>query len=256
MKIQLTYERPAHIDTELLVVILDENKTFYDLSGSPIGEIVRRVERDIEGKKLKTSYFTALDAKLAPKHLLVHSTSLNRTFNVWESLKTLVAKSLRVAQDHGFSRIAFALNTNDAAAFVGKAVEGIILGGYTFDRYKQEKSKADKLRIQLAVLEDHEESNKQKLSRYTLVSNAINEARDLINEPGGVVNPEYMAEAARKVADRYGVMRLVHAEHFERIDEAIAREKAIKKWRRAWKLELIERENPDWSDLFEHIIGA
>ena len=200
MKIQLTYERPAHIDTELLVVILDENKTFYDLSGSPIGEIVRRVERDIEGKKLKTSYFTALDAKLAPKHLLVHSTSLNRTFNVWESLKTLVAKSLRVAQDHGFSRIAFALNTNDAAAFVGKAVEGIILGGYTFDRYKQEKSKADKLRIQLAVLEDHEESNKQKLSRYTLVSNAINEARDLINEPGGVVNPEYMAEAARKVA--------------------------------------------------------
>jgi putative endonuclease len=59
-----------------------------------------------------------------------------------------------------------------------------------------------------------------------------------------------------RFADRYGVMRLVHAEHFERIDEAIAREKAIKKWRRAWKLELIERENPDWSDLFEHIIGA
>src|SRR2546423_15465303 len=120
MKIQLTYERPAYINTDLLVVILDENKTFYDLSGSPIGEIVSRVERDIESKKLKTSYFTALDAKLEPKHLLVHSTSLNRTLNVWESLKTLVAKSLRLAQDHGFSRIAFALNTKDAAAFVGK----------------------------------------------------------------------------------------------------------------------------------------
>ena len=57
-------------------------------------------------------------------------------------------------------------------------------------------------------------------------------------------------------AAKYGVDRLVHAEHFERIDEAIAREKALKKWRRAWKLELIERGNPDWSDLFDHVLGA
>jgi putative endonuclease len=59
-----------------------------------------------------------------------------------------------------------------------------------------------------------------------------------------------------RFAAKYGVTRLVHAEHFERIDEAIAREKAIKKWRRAWKLELIEQGNPEWSDLFEHLLGA
>jgi putative endonuclease len=52
------------------------------------------------------------------------------------------------------------------------------------------------------------------------------------------------------------VARLVHAEQFERIEEAIAREKAIKKWRRAWKVALIERGNPSWSDLFEHILDA
>jgi len=128
MKIQLVYEHPAQMDTDLLVVILDEAQTFHDLSGSPIGEIVNRVARDIAGKKLRTSYFTALDSKLAPKHLLVHSTRLNQTFNVWESLKTLVAKSLRLAQDHGFNRIVFALNTDDAAPFIGKAVEGAIVG--------------------------------------------------------------------------------------------------------------------------------
>ena len=38
--------------------------------------------------------------------------------------------------------------------------------------------------------------------------------------------------------------------------EAIIREKAIKKWRRAWKLGLIERANPEWCDLFEHLAGA
>ena len=55
---------------------------------------------------------------------------------------------------------------------------------------------------------------------------------------------------------RYELLRLVHAEHFDRIDEAIAREKAIKKWRRAWKIELIESANPDWNDLFDHVIVA
>jgi putative endonuclease len=55
---------------------------------------------------------------------------------------------------------------------------------------------------------------------------------------------------------RYGVRLLVHAEEFPTIDEAIAREKAVKKWLRRWKLELIERCNPEWEDLYAHIIGA
>ena len=67
---------------------------------------------------------------------------------------------------------------------------------------------------------------------------------------------KHRAGTGRGFAARYGASRLVHAEHFERIEEAIAREKAIKKWRRAWKLALIERENAAWDDLFEHIIGA
>ncbi|WP_257548660.1 GIY-YIG nuclease family protein [Sphingopyxis sp. DBS4] len=56
-----------------------------------------------------------------------------------------------------------------------------------------------------------------------------------------------------KFAAKYGVDRLVHAEAFSDVNEAIAREKAIKKWRRAWKLELIEHGNPQWLDLFDRI---
>ena len=58
-----------------------------------------------------------------------------------------------------------------------------------------------------------------------------------------------------KFAAKYGVRRLVHAEPFADVTEAIAREKAIKKWRRAWKLELIERENPQWLDLYDRLNG-
>lgn len=47
----------------------------------------------------------------------------------------------------------------------------------------------------------------------------------------------------------YGVKTLVYYEVFDRIDDAIYREKQLKKWNRSWKLELIEASNPDWQDL-------
>ena len=52
----------------------------------------------------------------------------------------------------------------------------------------------------------------------------------------------------------YGVHRLVWFEEFADVHDAILREKRIKKWRRAWKLELIEKMNPDWSDLFDQVV--
>ena len=55
---------------------------------------------------------------------------------------------------------------------------------------------------------------------------------------------------------RYGLNRLVYAERHDTIDDAIAREKAMKAWKRSWKVRLIEEENPHWDDLFEHLIGA
>ena len=48
---------------------------------------------------------------------------------------------------------------------------------------------------------------------------------------------------------RYGVHRLVHVESFPTAIDAIRREKSLKKWPRKWKIDLIERENPTWSDL-------
>jgi putative endonuclease len=48
---------------------------------------------------------------------------------------------------------------------------------------------------------------------------------------------------------QYGVHRLVHFEVAETMEAAIAREKQLKTWRREWKTNLIERENPFWEDL-------
>ena len=53
---------------------------------------------------------------------------------------------------------------------------------------------------------------------------------------------------------RYGVHRLVWYELHESMESAIQREKRLKEWRRAWKLELIEGTNPDWQDLYDAIV--
>ncbi len=53
---------------------------------------------------------------------------------------------------------------------------------------------------------------------------------------------------------RYGLDRLVWAERGETIEDCIAQEKRIKRWRREWKFDLIERGNPDWKDLYEQML--
>ena len=53
---------------------------------------------------------------------------------------------------------------------------------------------------------------------------------------------------------KYGIHTLVWFEPHEAMESAIGREKAIKGWRRAWKLAVIEAKNPQWCDLYESIV--
>lgn len=48
---------------------------------------------------------------------------------------------------------------------------------------------------------------------------------------------------------RYGLKRLIYAERHDEIALAIQREKALKRWSRAWKIRLIQKNNPEWRDL-------
>ena len=62
---------------------------------------------------------------------------------------------------------------------------------------------------------------------------------------------EHKAGVGGQFTRRYHVTRLVHCEAFSDVRDAIEREKRVKGWRRARKIELIETGNPDWNDLAE-----
>ena len=65
---------------------------------------------------------------------------------------------------------------------------------------------------------------------------------------------EHKKDFVEGFTKKYGVHRLVYYELHQDMMSAITREKQMKKWNRAWKVELIERQNPEWKDLSEGII--
>jgi putative endonuclease len=67
---------------------------------------------------------------------------------------------------------------------------------------------------------------------------------------------EHRSKVIPGFTNRYDVSRLVYFEQFSDIENAIRREKRLKKWNRAWKVRLIEESNPDWIDLYPQLGGA
>lgn len=65
---------------------------------------------------------------------------------------------------------------------------------------------------------------------------------------------QHKEKLADGFSSKYGVDKLVHFKIFESIKEAIVREKQLKKWKRDWKINLIEQENLNWDDLYPNLI--
>jgi len=87
----------------------------------------------------------------------------------------------------------------------------------------------------------------------------------LANEPRGVLYVGVTNNLARRTFEhklkvtagftsRYGVSRLVYFEEYASISDARDRERAVKHWRRAWKIKLVEDLNPTWRDLYDELV--
>lgn len=79
----------------------------------------------------------------------------------------------------------------------------------------------------------------------------IGMTNDLIRRVG-----EHKLKLVESFTEKYGVVKLVYFEVFDDPENAIRREKRLKKWNRAWKIRLIEENNPDWDDLYPTIAGG
>jgi leucyl aminopeptidase len=202
MTIKLAFTPVSQTPLDLLVVILDEQQTLHAIDDPRVSAHVERALAGFKDKTFKREYLATLESDHGPKAVVVYWSPSLRAWNLWENVKTFTAQALRLARDYGWARIGIALNNSDAAALVGKVVEGAVLGAYTFDRYKQEKDEflQKHATVTLLVHPDHQVDAEARKARYAWVSENVNRCRDLINEPGAVVTPEYIAERAVEIA--------------------------------------------------------
>ena len=86
----------------------------------------------------------------------------------------------------------------------------------------------------------------------------------MTNRPNGILYAGVTNNLARRVWEhregqidgftkKYGLKRLVYFERYDDIRDAIQREKSVKRWSRAWKVNLILALNPDWDDLHDRL---
>jgi leucyl aminopeptidase len=202
MNIKLSFSPVSQSPVDLLVVILDPDKTLHVIDDKSIAAHVATAGAAYRAKTQKRDYFATLESGSSTRGLLVLWNPTLKNWNLWENVKTFVARGLRLGRDYRYTRIGFVLNGPDAAPLVGKAVEGAVLGSYTFDRYKQERDEflAREAQVLIVAHADHQADAEARKARYAWVSENVNRARDLINEPGSVVTPEFLANQALEIA--------------------------------------------------------
>ena len=184
-------------ETDLMVILLEKDLQLLLLEDNELKSFVTRLGKDFEDKKIKREFFTRWNGK-GIKHLLVFHSSLEPSFNSWERTKIFASRALGYGKDFGLKHISFLMNGRDASPYIGKVVEGAVLGSYSFDRYKKEKNEYPaEARVTLIGNEASLNADRERCKHYSQVMETLNECRDLINEPGSVVYPEVLANLAK-----------------------------------------------------------
>jgi leucyl aminopeptidase len=202
MKLTVVTQPPSRVRAQLAVAVLDPDTTLCTVDQPELDRVLQEARRNFQEERQKREIFHTFPPQSPIEHLLIFSTTLSKSYNIWENVKIFAAKSLDYARSYHLGRIAFFLSSEEGAPFVGKVVEGFLLGGYRFDKYKKEKPKDTDISVSIVVRPEDRSASEERLKRYTVVSEEANRCRDIVNEPGGVVYPDVLAQAAKRVASQ------------------------------------------------------
>ncbi len=205
MKIEAKSTLPKRKPTDLLVLLLDKERELGRTADANLGELMERLSRDYGEGRIRREYFSASPSEVA-RHVLVQHTSLVKPYDLSEKVKILAARALDQARDLDLTQVTFLLNGKDAPQMVGSVAEGVSLGGYRFDKYRKEKDRfGDRARVTLWVAGAGLAECRRRLDRTVLISECVNDARQLVNEPGATVYPEVIADLAREIGSEHGL---------------------------------------------------
>jgi len=198
MKFETYQGSIEELEADLLVLILDSQNRLFELNHEALEERVAGAQALFAGGKLSRELsFEPRGLKVG--QVLIYSSELEKNHGFWENLKTFAARALSYGAETGRPRVAFAMNGEAGLEHVGKLVEGLILGSYSFEKYRQKPRKLHENSVAVVWTQSPEEAQAH-IDRSQIFCDATNAVRDLVNEPGAVVTPEALMRRSQELA--------------------------------------------------------
>jgi len=183
------------------------------------GTVLKLIEKgEIKGELGETTIIYSL-GNISSARVVVTGLGKRQEFTK-DKLRRAIAEASRLLQKKGVTRIAVGIPDVSAIDItidgtIQAIAEGAILGTYSFDKYKT-KSKKEENRIdslQIVTLQKPSTSLiEDGVKKGKATAEAINMARDMVNEPANKMTPQIMADTAKRIADKYKLELVVFEE--------------------------------------------
>lgn len=203
MKLETYQGSLQELEADVLVLIQDPQNELFELEDEGLQERLAGLQgRFAEGKLAREYSFDPEGLKVGT--VLVFSSLLEKNYPFWENVKTFAARAVRFAAETGRPRVAFALNGSSGGEQVSRVAEGILLGCYSFEKYKRKPARRFD-DVEVVFWTGSAQAAQAELDRAQVFCNATNSVRDLVNEPGAVVTPAALVRRSQELASQYAL---------------------------------------------------
>jgi len=204
MKIALSVKPLSKTRGGLVVAVVDPKQRLFESDDSEVGQALAEAHRAFGRGRYHRELVRRVGKGASSTTVVVFSSELEKVHGLPESVKIFAAKALGYASDYACTHLSFLLNGASGGEYVGCAVEGFVLGNYRFDKYRKDRAKGS-IAVSIVCRSADRKRAALDLKRARLVSDEVNRARDLVNEPGDKVYPKTLATMAKSIARASGL---------------------------------------------------
>ncbi|MCD6385984.1 leucyl aminopeptidase family protein [Candidatus Sumerlaeota bacterium] len=206
MKIRLSAKTLTQSSADMAVFLVDTDKEFFTSTDKFLKSLCQRYLKGVKEERIRQEMVVTPPASLPFKCVYFYAPSLSKYYTYDETVKIAVDRAREYASNMGYRSILFLLNAKDGTANIQNITEGLLLGVYSFDKYKTNQKKGKNVQEAALLVGKSSLGRARKLVDSTsALCTIINECRDVINEPPDKIYPDSLARIAMRLARAHGL---------------------------------------------------
>ncbi len=207
MRVSVSARKPSGIESDFLVLITDEALKPFDLDAPDVQPEIERYAKGASSARIKRPDMARAPQGYAARALLLCGIEMGsrKHYPESEKIRAVAHEIYKYCEGIDRSKISILLNGPDGPALAAHLAQGFLLGAYTFNDYRKPRKFAERFRVRLLVQPAMHAQAKEIIAESLRLAQCVNDARDLINRPGSVAVPSYLAEQAQWIAAETGL---------------------------------------------------